>query len=66
MIRGPEKLAKQKLLYARDVAKILNISKSFAYKLMSTNDISTVKIGKSVRVRISDLNIFVENNVNKG
>ena len=66
MIRGHENNAIQKLLRAEEVAKILNISRSFAYKLMSTKKLSTVQIGRSIRVRISDLNIFVENNVNKG
>ena len=66
MIRGYENPVMQELLRARDVAKILNISKSFAYKLMNTNEISTVQIGKSIRVRISDLKMFVENNSSKG
>ena len=66
MIRGQENTAIQKLLRAEEVAKILNISRSFAYKLMSTKKLSTVQIGRSIRVRISDLKIFVENNVNKG
>ena len=65
MIRGKEIFTNQKLLRADDVAEILNISRSFAYKLMSTNELSTVQIGRSKRVRISDLNIFVENNINK-
>jgi len=66
MNKGGENYAIQKFLKAQDVAKILNISRSFAYKLMSTNEISTVQIGKSKRVRISDLNIFLEKNLNKG
>jgi len=66
MIRGNENFAQQKLLKAEDVAKILNISRSFAYKLMSTNELSTVQIGRSKRVKINDLNIFVERNINKG
>ena len=66
MIRGHENITKQKLLRAEDVAKILNISKSFAYKLMSTNELSSVQIGRSKRVRISDLNLFVENKTKKG
>ena len=65
MIRGKEIFINQKLLRADDVAEILNISRSFAYKLMSTNELSTVQIGRSKRVRISDLNLFVESNINK-
>lgn len=65
MIRGNEFITIQKLLRAEDVAIILNISRSFAYKLMSTNKLSTVQIGRSKRVRISDLNTFMENNIDK-
>lgn len=46
------------LLKATDVAKILNISRSFAYRLMRTGNIPTVRFGRAVRVRPSDLEEF--------
>ena len=51
------------LLRANDVAEILNISVPMAYRLMQRNEIRTVKIGKSRRVRGEDLNSFIENNL---
>ena len=51
------------LLRANDVAEILNISVPMAYRLMQRNEIRTVKIGKSRRVREEDLNSFIESNL---
>ncbi len=51
-----------KLLNAREVAEILNISKAFAYKLMQTGEIRTVVIGSSRRVRREDLEDFIFQN----
>ena len=51
------------LLRADDVAEILNISVPMAYRLMQRNEIRTVKIGKSRRVREEDLFSFIENNL---
>lgn len=47
------------LLTATEVAKILNVSKSFAYRLIQSGEISNISIGRSVRVREEDLNEFV-------
>ena len=49
------------LLKAEDVAKILNISTSLAYKLMLSGAIPTVRINRSVRVKSADLNQFINN-----
>jgi len=51
-----------KLLKAVEVAKILNISKSMAYRLMQQKKIPTVRIGKAVRVSMESLTAFIENN----
>ena len=51
-----------KLLNAKEVAEILNISKAFAYKLMQTGEIRTVAIGSSRRVRTVDLEDFILQN----
>ena len=51
------------LLKAPDVAKILNISKTFAYKLMRTGKIRTVKIERALRVRQADLDEYIQKNL---
>ena len=53
------------LLTAQQVAKILNISPASVYKLMSTSQIPTVRIGRSVRVRLEDLAEYIGLNVHK-
>ena len=53
------------LLKATDVARILNISKSFAYQIMSTNELRTVQIGYAKRVRVDDLENFIEINTQR-
>ena len=57
-IRLPESLLK-----ASDVAEVLNISVPMAYRLMQRNEIRTVRIGKSRRVREEDLLTFIEENL---
>jgi len=47
------------LLKAIDVSKYLKISRSATYKLMKSGTIPVVKIGKNIRVREEDLEIFI-------
>jgi excisionase family DNA binding protein len=54
----------QKLLKAIEVAEVLNISKSMAYRLMQTHEIPTVSIGKAKRVRPVDLDSYIHQNLN--
>ncbi len=49
----------EKLLKPVDVARILNISRSFAYLLMQSGNIPVVRLGHSVRVRPSDLRSYI-------
>ncbi|MBT3670609.1 MAG: helix-turn-helix domain-containing protein [Chloroflexi bacterium] len=49
------------LLTGDEVAKILKVSKSFAYLLMKKGEIPVVRIGRSVRVNLEALNTFIEN-----
>ena len=51
------------LLRANDIAEILNVSIPMAYRLMQRNEIRTVKIGKSRRVRQEDLFSYIEKNL---
>ena len=48
------------LLKANDVAKRLNISRSLAYQLMQNGKIPTVRINRTIRVKESDLEEFVQ------
>ncbi len=47
------------LLNAKEVAQILNVSLPYAYALMRKGSITTVRIGKAVRVRPEDLEEFI-------
>lgn len=48
------------LYKAGDVAAILKVSRSFAYRLMQKGSLPTVKIGKTRRVRAEDLLAYIE------
>ena len=50
------------LLKGNDVARILNISRAFAYQLMRQGEIPTVRIGNAVRVRKEDLLAYIDRN----
>lgn len=49
-----------KLLNAREVAALLNISKALAYRLIATGQIPSVRFGRTVRVKPEDLEIFIQ------
>jgi len=48
------------LLTASDVAKRLSISCSQAYRMMQNQEIGTVRLGRMVRVKESDLEAFIQ------
>jgi len=52
----------EQLLKCSDVAKILNISKAYSYKLISDGRIPHFNIGRSVRVRYEDVLAFLDKN----
>jgi len=52
----------ERLLRASEVASILNVSRSLAYRLMKQGDIPSIRINRVVRVRPSDLKVFIEDN----
>jgi excisionase family DNA binding protein len=54
-----------RLLKPSDVARLLNISRSFAYHLLQTGAIPTVRLGKACRVRPQDLQVFIEQNIHQ-
>lgn len=51
-----------RLLKPREVAGLLNVSRSYAYQLLQSGAIPTVHIGKSRRVRPQDLEVYIEHN----
>lgn len=53
----------ERLLTAVEVAKVLNISRAFAYQLMRQGKIRTVFIAGARRVRPADLSTFIESNL---
>ena len=52
----------EKLLTAEEVALVLNISRSKAYRMMRQKEIPTITIGKNVRVSNEDLEDYVVKN----
>ncbi|MCD6577840.1 MAG: helix-turn-helix domain-containing protein [Anaerolineaceae bacterium] len=52
----------KRLLKAVDVADILNISRSLAYRLLQRGEIPAIRINQSVRVQPRDLQQFIEEN----
>jgi len=51
------------LLTASEVAHKLHISRSFAYLLMQSGHIPTVRLGRSIRVRPQDLVDYIDENI---
>jgi len=58
-IEGSDTWNTMNLLKATEVAQILNISRSLAYRLMQKGDIPTVRINRSVRVLSDDLHDYI-------
>jgi excisionase family DNA binding protein len=48
------------LYRAEQVAEILQVSKPFVYQLIREDKLPSIKMGKSVRLRPSDLEVFIE------
>jgi excisionase family DNA binding protein len=55
-----------RLLTGKDVAYLLKISSSQAYKIMRRGELPAVHIGKSIRVKPEDLETFIEQNTTYG
>ena len=48
------------LLRPTDVARMLNISRSLAYRLLQTGAIPVIRINSAVRVKLQDLESYIE------
>ncbi len=55
---GPERLLKP-----AEVSEMLQISRSQAYHLMQTGEIPSIRVGRAVRVRRSDLEGYIKKGV---
>ncbi len=51
-----------RLLRAREVAEVLQVSRSLAYRLIQMGSIPSVRVNHSVRVRYCDLQTFIQKN----
>ncbi len=58
---NPEKLP-TRLLTGKDIAHLLKISSSQAYKIMRRGELPAVHIGRSIRVKPEDLETFITQN----
>jgi excisionase family DNA binding protein len=58
-----QKIFSERLLNAAEVAYRLHLSRSCTYSLMQSGSIPTVHIGKSRRVRLQDLDAYIERNI---
>jgi excisionase family DNA binding protein len=54
------------LLKAEEVAQILNVSRSYAYFLMKSGQLPSVRLGRSVRVNPQDLEEYITLNTFRG
>ena len=50
----------KRLLKAKEVADILQVSRSMAYRMMQRGEIPTIRVGSAVRERGSDLEEFIK------
>jgi len=55
-----------RLLRIEDIAHDLSISKSMVWKLVALGEIRSVRIGRAVRVRLADLEAYLERAVREG
>lgn len=63
---GDDPLGNEQLLTMADVAEALGVEQDYAYDLGRRGEIPTVRFGKYVRVRPSDLREFVDNHRQDG
>ena len=56
----------QPLLTGDEVAKILKVSRSYAYLMLKRGELPVVHVGKSLRVRPEDLEGYLHSNAVQG
>jgi excisionase family DNA binding protein len=55
----------QKLLTVIEVARILQVSKTYIYKLISNGDLLAMKYSRVIRIQKEDLDQFIQTNTNE-
>jgi len=55
----------QKLLTVIEVARILQVSRNYIYKLISNGDLHAMKYSGLIRIQKEDLDQFIQSNSNK-
>ncbi len=55
-----------RLLNAQEVAAALNMGLSTVYLLVERGELSSIRIGRSVRIRPEDLEKFIESKAQRG
>ena len=65
MISG-DLVSREALLTGDDVARLLNVSRAFAYRLLQRGEIASVRMGRVVRVKPEDLRHFIEESTCSG
>ena len=50
----------EQLLKAEEIARMLNISRAMAYRLLRRGEIPVIRISRSVRVKFSDLQEYAK------
>lgn len=63
---NPVSPMKSRLLRPEEVAELLNISKSLAYRLLQQGQIPAVRFNRTVRVRKADLEAFLKRSSTSG
>jgi excisionase family DNA binding protein len=53
----------EKFMKANEVAEILNLSKAMVYRMIQRGELSSLHIGTAVRIRPSDLDAFIADNI---
>jgi len=59
-------ISPEQMLEANEVAGILNVSSPLVYRLIRQGKLRAVRIGHSVRIRASDLSLFITINTTGG
>ena len=63
--RSNEEKTLSRLLNAQEVAAALNMGLSTVYMLVERGELSSIRIGRSVRIRLEDLEKFIESKAQK-
>lgn len=58
-----EQLDPNRLLNAREAARILHVSRSLIYWLIAHGDLPTVRIRRALRFRFQDIQAYIETTV---